>query len=289
MLDIQNLSFGYGHSGKLVIDNLSLQLPQGVVAGLLAPNGTGKTTLLHLIMGALTPRKGRVVFDGVNTRDRRPETLAEMMLVPEEITLPSMNINRFMTLYGSLYPRFSREIMERCIEEFRITDINKLNALSMGQKKKVYLSFALACRPKLLLMDEPTNGLDIPGKAALRRLMAGVLDEDTTVIISTHQVRDLEQMLEQIIIMDRGNLLFNHSVSEIQSAVAFRLNVPADATEGAIDSVPAPGGYNIMVENLDGDESPVNLEMLFDYVMREHEHMNALIDNALKTQHHDEL
>lgn len=289
MLNIENLSFGYGHSRKMVVNELSLEIPSGVVCGLLAPNGTGKTTLLQLIMGALTARSGKVEFNDVDTSLRLPSCLAQMMLVPEEINLPPVHINRFIADYGALYPRFSREIMDRCIKEFDITEIGKLNALSMGQKKKVFLSFALACRPKLLLMDEPTNGLDILGKAAMRRLMAGVLDDDTTVIISTHQVRDLEQMLEQIIIMNSGKLLFNRNVTDIQTAVAFHANVPANMADDAIASAPTPGGFSVMVPNLTGEETPVNLELLFEYAMREPEKLNELIDNALKAANNEQL
>ncbi|MDO5394603.1 MAG: ABC transporter ATP-binding protein [Bacteroidales bacterium] len=286
MLTISNLSFAY--SRRNVLENLNLEIPEGAVCGLLAPNGTGKTTLLQVIMGALLPRKGSVVFNGVDTALRHPQTLAQMMLVPEEITLPGISLQSFIRLYGSMYPRFSAELMDRCIDEFRIRDIRKLGSLSMGQKKKVFLSMALACRPKLLLMDEPTNGLDIPGKAAMRRLLVECLDEDATVIISTHQVRDLEQMLERIVIMDRSNVTFNHTVGEIQQCLRFVRNVAPEQVQGAISAVAAPGGFDAMLVNNDsGTETPVNLEILFDYALREPEKLETYFSN-LKKNNSDE-
>lgn len=282
MLKIENLSFGYGRAKKLVIDDLCLELPKGVVCGLLAPNGTGKTTLLQLIMGALTPRRGRVLFDGHDTRRRQPEVLAQMMLAPEEISLPSLSLKAFTDLYGALYPSFSKEIMDRCISEFRLEVPGKVNALSMGQKKKVILSFALACRPRLLLMDEPTNGLDIPGKAALRRLLTSAVGEETTVVISTHQVRDLEQMLEHIVIMDTKRLVMDSAMTDIQRALAFYSGASREDAAGALCSAPSPAGFDIMVPNTDpdGTDTPVNLELLFEYAMSKPDSLINIISNA---------
>ena len=291
MLKIENLSFVYGRAKRPVINDLSLELPEGVVCGLLAPNGTGKTTLLQLIMGALTPRAGSVVFDGTDTRLRRPDVLAQMMLVPEQISLPSLSLKNFTKLYGALYPSFSQEIMDRCISEFHLEVPGRVNALSMGQMKKVYLAFALACQPRLLLMDEPTNGLDIPGKAAMRRLLASVLPENTTVVISTHQVRDLEQMLERIIIMDNKRLLLDSTVSDIQRAMAFYSGASREDAAQALASVPSPAGFDIIVPNLDPDntETPVNLEMLFEFAMTSPDSLMNLISNAKTPVSHEQL
>lgn len=280
MLNIYNITFSYSKRRKHVIDNLSLTLKSGSICGLLGPNGTGKTTLLQLIMGALKPQNGTITFDGQDTSLRNPSVLNEMMLVPEEISLPSMSLKAFAKSYGALYPRFSQETFEKCVDEFSIADIDMLTALSMGQKKKAFLSFALACRPKLLLMDEPTNGLDIPGKAALRRLLAGVVDEETTVIISTHQVRDIEQMLDHIIIIDNTQCLLNAPTTDIQRALAFYLVPTLAQTQQVLAYTPSPAGFYIMTQNKNpDDETPVNIELLFEYAMREPKTLSNLINN----------
>lgn len=280
MLEINNLSFAYGRGRKPVIDDFSLSLPQGGICGLLGPNGAGKSTLLYLIMGVLMPRSGSVTFDGTDTATRNPEALANMMLVPEEITLPGVSLENFKKLYGAMYPRFSAEIMDRCLAEFNVSDIRKLSGLSMGQKKKVYISFALACRPKLLLMDEPTNGLDIMGKASFRRLLATTIDDDTTVIISTHQVRDLEQVLERVLIMNERRVLFSSAVDEIQRRLKFVRNASPEEASGALTWIPSPGGTDVMTLNTDGAETFINLELLFDYALRESERLNAIFNQT---------
>lgn len=281
MLNIENLSFRYSKRRPLVVKDLSLSLKPGSICGLLGPNGTGKTTLLQLIMGALTPQKGLITFDGNNTSKRNPHVLKDMILVPEEIALPAMSLSAFAKNYSTLYPSFSYEIFEKCIAEFGITDIGKLTALSMGQKKKAYLSFALACRPKLLLMDEPTNGLDIPGKAALRRLLAGAVDEDTTVIISTHQVRDIEQMLDHIIIINNTQCSLNAPTTNIQRALAFfQVSSLADIPQ-PLAYTPSPFGFYVMTQNTTPEaETPVNIELLFEYAMREPQILSNLINDC---------
>lgn len=149
--------------------DFSLRLEQNKVYGLLGKNGTGKSTLLYLISGLLRPAAGAVSCDSVATYKRRVETLQEIFLVPEEFDLPSMSLEKYVKLNAPFYPRFSREVLEACLKDFELTTDLKLQALSMGQKKKVFMSFALAANTRYLLMDEPTNGLDIPSKSQFRR------------------------------------------------------------------------------------------------------------------------
>lgn len=283
MLKIDKLTFGYGHSKRKVLDDFAMELAGGTVCGLLGPNGAGKTTLLQLIMGALTPWSGTVTFDGENTRARKAETLSRMMLVPEEVTLPEVSLDTFIDCYGRMYPNFSKEIFDECVKEFMVEDKKNLKALSMGQKKKIYISFALACRCDLILMDEPTNGLDIPGKASFRRLISSLIGDDTTVIISTHQVRDLEQILDRIAIMDEHRLLFNQTVGDIQNRLKFVWNIPQDQAMDALATMPSPAGVDAMLINDgEGEETSVNLEMLFDYVLRHPQDTNKIFNGTEK-------
>lgn len=215
MIAVENLSFTYRKSKRAVLRDFSLSLEPGRVYGLLGKNGAGKSTLLYLISGLLTPRNGRVVYHDTDVRRRLPVTLQDMFLVPEEFELPPVSLVSYVELNSPFYPRFSKEDMIRNLHYFDMDiDIN-LGALSMGQKKKVFMSFALATNTSLLLMDEPTNGLDIPGKSQFRKFMASGMSDDKTVVISTHQVRDIDKVLDHVLIMDDSRVLLDESTSNI--------------------------------------------------------------------------
>lgn len=208
MLEISNISFQYGNGPK-VLDNFSLTLNEGGVYGLLGKNGTGKSTLLYLIMGLLRPKQGTVCYNGISTFLRRPEALEDMFIVPEEYNLPALPLQKYIETIKPFYPRFDEELLHRCLDMFEMpADVN-LGALSMGQKKKVYMCVALATRTRLLLMDEPTNGLDIPSKSQFRKVIAGSMDPEQIIVISTHQVRDVELLLDHVTMIENNRVLLN--------------------------------------------------------------------------------
>jgi ABC-2 type transport system ATP-binding protein len=190
MLSIKDVTYGYTANYK-VLSNFSLEFSEGGIYGLLGKNGTGKSTLLYLIMGLLHPNKGEVLYNGVDTRLRNPDIMSDMFIVPEEYNLPAISLKEYINSLRRFYPRFSEDTLKRCLDGFGMPlDVN-LGALSMGQKKKVYMCMALAANTGLLLMDEPTNGLDIPSKSQFRKVVANSMTDDRTIIISTHQVRDV--------------------------------------------------------------------------------------------------
>lgn len=264
MLDIQNLSFCYPKQPKPVISDLSLNISAGGVYGLLGPNGAGKSTLLYLISGLLTPKTGKVELFGVNTRLRRPETLRDIFIVPEEFVLPNVKLSTYVNTYSPFYPRFSMEDMRSHLETFEMGgyDFN-LGALSMGQKKKIYMSFALATNTPLMLMDEPTNGLDIPSKASFRRFIASKVDDSRSIIISTHQVRDIDQLLDSVIILDRYTVRLVASMQEVAEKLSFKLSNNPQEIENALIKIPDLNGVMIAQPNDDDSETNVNLELLF--------------------------
>ncbi len=157
MLEINGLTFSYPARSSKVIDNLSMTFERDGIYGLLGPNGAGKSTLLYLICGLLTPKSGTVTYNGVNTRLRRPETLADIFIVPEEFELPKMRLSDYIKQWRGFYPKFSHDSLVRNLELFEMEHDPRLDALSMGQKKKVYMSVALAANTPLLIMDEPTT------------------------------------------------------------------------------------------------------------------------------------
>ena len=206
MIEIKNLTFSYSRKSAPVLYDFSIDISRGKVTGLLGRNGAGKSTLLYLIAGLLTPKEGEVLFNGINTRDRNPETLQDIFIVPEEFDLPSIPLMEYVKYNASLYPRFSYDDLTKYLEMFDMDSSLNLGALSMGQKKKVYMAFALATNTSLLLMDEPTNGLDIPSKSQFRKFIASGMNDDRNIIISTHQVRDIDQLLDHIILINDNEI-----------------------------------------------------------------------------------
>ena len=214
MLQIQNITFGY-LKGVNVLENFSLELSEGGIYGLLGKNGTGKSTLLYLVMGLLRPQGGTITVNGFDPLERRPEMLEDMFIVPEEYNLPAITLEKYIAAIKPFYPRFDESVLQRCLESFEMTGTIHLGALSMGQKKKVYMSIALAARTHLLVMDEPTNGLDIPSKSQFRKIVASCADPDQTIIISTHQVRDVELLLDHVIMIERNCVLLNDKMDNL--------------------------------------------------------------------------
>lgn len=213
MIDISNVTFEY-RKGKPVLKDFSLSFPQGGVYGLLGKNGTGKSTLLYLISGLLRPRHGEVRVDGMLSANRQPEMLREIFLVPEEYDLPSVSLKSYTRALKSFYPRFSDDLLRKCIEVFDLEMDMQLGTLSMGQKKKVYMCVALATGTRVLLMDEPTNGLDILSKSQFRKAVVQGMEEDKTVLVSTHQVHDVERLLDHVTIINGNQVLLHGPLNE---------------------------------------------------------------------------
>ncbi len=266
MLKIENLSFRYPHQRKPVFEDISLEPSAGGVYGLLGPNGAGKSTLLYLISGLLTPSHGMVKYQGANTRLRLPETLSQIFLVPEEFFLPNISLKEYIKVLSPFYPKFSMEDLARNLEMFGMDQDIHLQSLSMGQKKKAYMCVALAANTDLLLMDEPTNGLDIPSKANFRSFIASNMTDERTIIISTHQVADINQLIDHVIIMNDREILLNQDLGTIMSRLAFGTTNDPQEIAQALFSLPTLNGTNVVTFNPEGIETMVNLETLYMFV-----------------------
>ena len=267
MIDVQNISYKYAGSNELIFEDFSLQLRENNIYGLLGKNGTGKSTLLSLICGLLRPKKGSVRVDGMEACRRRPEMLEEIFIVPEEFELPSMTLDEYVRINKPFYPHFSHEVLKSCLTDFELPTSLRLQSLSMGQKKKVFMSFALAAGTRLLLMDEPTNGLDIPSKTQFRRVVANNMSDDRTLIISTHQVLDVESLLDHILILSRSRLLLNASVSDLCEQYSFEYRAAGEPMDNALHSEPSMQGNAVIARRSPGiGETQLNLELLFNAV-----------------------
>jgi len=261
MVTVNDLHYSYGK--KAVFTGLSMQALPGTIYGLLGKNGSGKSTFLYNLAGLLFPEKGTITVNGHVPARRQPGFLREVFIVPEEFYLPDTSIKSFVQYNTPFYPFFLKDKFEEYLEEFGVPADSHLQGLSYGQKKKVLISFALAANTSLLLMDEPTNGLDIPGKSQFKKIIAGAFDEKKCIMISTHQVKDLESLVDRVVIMDEGEIVLNESVGSISEKLQFKISYDAKEASWAIYSEPFLRGHTVVSVNLDGIESRIDLDLLY--------------------------
>jgi ABC-2 type transport system ATP-binding protein len=264
MIQINNLSFGYSRQQSL-FSSLSVNLEAGSITGLLGKNGAGKTSLLKLITGSLFPRSGQISVLKHTPGKREVTMLNNVFLVPEEYFFPATTTKDYLKAHSPFYPRFNHTRMDKILAEFELRPDSNLQRLSHGEKKKFLIAFALASCCRLLVLDEPTNGLDIPSKVLFRKILAGSLDEGQLVIISTHQVKDVENLIDKILILDNGNMIFQQTIAEISQKVSFTSGTREQMT-GAIYGQETPGGYRIMMPN-GNFETEVDIELLFNAII----------------------
>ena len=260
MITLKELSFSYSRK-KEVLDRINLEVGSGHICGLLGKNGEGKTTLLNLLSGQIFPDQGSCLVLEEIPSERNARFLQQIFLLPEEISMPEVTAIEYIKMYAAFYPTFRDDICKACVESFEINLSDRLSKMSQGQRKKVAITLALAAHTPLLLMDEPTNGLDIPSKATFRRLVASLIDDNQTVIISTHQVRDLESLIDTVLILDQRQILLNKTLNEIGEKLYFGPLLPE---EKALYSEPTPQGTIGVTAREDKEETAVSLELLFN-------------------------
>lgn len=266
LIKFENVDFSYVKKAPL-LSNLDLQVTPGHIHGLLGKNGEGKSTLLKLIAGLIFPKKGKIEVMGFTPQKRNPEMLRDIFFFPEELPVFSLKIADFQKTYAPFYPNFSAGQFDSYLKEFEIPSKDlKLNKLSYGQKKKILVAFGLAANTKILLMDEPTNGMDIPSKGQFRRMVASVVDENRCVIISTHQVRDLDSLIDSIIIMDDHEIILNESIVSITDKLLFKVYDKNEKDDSVIYSEEDLRGFYQVRENFDREESKLDIELLFNSV-----------------------
>jgi ABC-2 type transport system ATP-binding protein len=265
MIQFNNLSFGYS-SKKLLYKNLSLTINQGSIYGLLGKNGAGKSTLLKNMVGTLFPVEGEILINGMNPKKRQPSFLQTIYYIAEDVFVPPLTIKQYKSLFAPFYPECNAESFYNYLNVLDVSVEGKLNKLSFGQQKKFVIAFALACNTKVLLMDEPTNGLDIPSKTQFRKLIASVMYDDRIIFISTHQIRDLENMIDNVIIVDNGDLLLHASVSTISNKLCFKIVSEIPPGANVIYEEKMLKGTAVVMENTNGEDSKLNLEQLFNGV-----------------------
>ena len=260
MITIKDLGFSYGD--KTVLKNISMTLEEGRIYGLLGENGVGKTTLLTLLCGLKKPQVGTIDADGRNPYHRQPSFLSDQYYLSDEVSAMKITAAEYASQYGKFWENFDMAKFMEVMEVLENDPSRKMNHMSFGQLKKVHIAFALACNTKYLFMDEPTNGLDIPSKAQFRKAVTKYTREDSIILISTHQVRDLENIIDPIIILDRQDVIINASLEEISEKLHF--DYSNEKVEGALYSEMIPGASVQVSLNPDGKDSRVNIEALFN-------------------------
>lgn len=272
MITIENTSYGY-KSNPLIFNNISLEIGNGIY-GLLGENGVGKTTLMHLICGLLFPKNGKCSIDGRNTAERQPEGLNRYFFLPEEMQMPTESIVSFATRHSVFYPHFNREEFDLNLEELKIDRKQKLSSVSYGQQKKAMLAYAFALHTPYTLLDEPTNGLDITSRQALKRIISRSMDDESTLLISTHQAHDFENLLDHLVILGKGEILLNRSLDEISNRLLFaRTDI---LPEESIYSEENLSGYFSIIPNEDGEENTPDIELLYKAVLQQPEKIQSM-------------
>lgn len=277
MVDIHNMTFSYGR--KVVYDNFNVTFGKGRIYGLLGLNGSGKSTLLYLMSGLLFPKRGSVTFKGKDVTKRNPAVLSDMFIVPEEFELPRMTLAKYVDINSKFYPNFSHEMLKKSLDAFSMSLDMNLQASSMGQRKKAFVCFALATNTSLLLLDEPTNGLDIPSKSCFRKAVAECMTDERTIIISTHQVKDIEYMLDHVLIVD-NDVLLNENMENISKKLRFETS--SHPTQGGKEFFSMQIGletHRVVAKEPDQEETPVNLEMLFNATLANRAEVKSVFNN----------
>ena len=273
MIEIKNLDFSYKKTS--VFSNINLSFPQGAIYGLLGENGVGKTTLLKLICGLQRPGQGTCTVDGMTCYDRLPAMLQRIVFLPDEVQLPdNATPQQYVNELAPFYPTFSQGTFLHLMQELEVEPDRKFKEMSFGQQKKSLIAASLSLGTDYVLLDEPTNGLDIPSKAQFRSILSKMADEGKTIIISTHQVKDVENLIDPIVILSHNAVLLDASVQKITEKLFFEYG--GEAREDALYSELLPGGYMNVVPNTTGEESQLNIEALFNAVLRNKNQINEL-------------
>ncbi|MES2277102.1 MAG: ABC transporter ATP-binding protein [Bacteroidota bacterium] len=261
MISIHNLNYRYSRK-KSLFNGLSLTMRAGSIYGLLGKNGAGKSTLMKTMIGLLFPTQGTCFVNDFEPRKRESTLLEQLFFIPEEFQLPPVSIDRFIQIYAPFYPSFKQSDFESYLKEFAMDTNHRFDQLSFGQKKKIFIAFGLATNTRLLVMDEPTNGLDIPSKVQFRKIMSQASRPDKLILLSTHQVRDLDDLITSVIIMDNSQILLHQEKEQIVQRLGFY--PVAEQKDQILYEEETPNGRIALCKRQDDRPTYIDLEILFN-------------------------
>jgi ABC-2 type transport system ATP-binding protein len=266
MIHVKNLSFSYKKKSPLFTD-FSLEVENGRIVGLLGKNGAGKSTLLHLMAGLNIPQQGEIIINGYVPAKRNPNFLADLYMVPEEFSFPHVSIQVYVKAFAPLYPNFDEVKLDDILKEFELERSSNLNKLSHGQRKKFLIAFALATNCQMLILDEPTNGLDIPSKSQFRKILVSSVTDDQLVIISTHQVKDIDTIIDKVVVIDEGEIIYQENIEAISQKLYFETVTSLTEADKSLYHERCPLGYKVIMPANKGNESSIDLEVLFNAII----------------------
>ncbi len=284
IVSVKDLNFSY-RKRPMLFEGLQWSVPKGSVVGLLGKNGAGKSTLLHLLSGLLFPKSGTIALGSHIPKDRRPAFLEDIFFLADDIAYPgNMSIREYQKVMGAFYPAFDSSQFDQILADFGLDKKVKLKELSLGERKKVFLSFGLSTNCRFLLFDEPTNGLDIPSKSVFRKLVAGNLKDEQTLIISTHLVADVEKLIDRVAILNEGKVQLDADLLELSDRWVF--GTSSNRPDDALHAEKFGTGYQFIRSRNDQEtQTTINLELLFNAVLN-----NSLNENLiLQTQNPEVL
>ena len=284
-INIENLTFQH-HAEKPLFNNLSLNINEGGICGLLGKNGAGKSTLLKIIAGLIKGEKGSCHVFNESSFLRDLSVLQQIFFVPENTDLPALNAQDFKNTFSTFYPNFNEKLFKNNLHDFSLSTHKKLNELSLGQQRKFTIAFALATCCKLIILDEPTNGLDIPSKQAFRKIILSSLQEQQLILISTHQVYDIQNIIDSLIFLDAGKIHFHQKIYAISDVLSMQKTWAEPQDKNVIYYEKRPEGYlTLKNQSAEHEETEIDLEFLFNAISEKHVEINQIISGEKNEKH----
>lgn len=280
MIEMQGITFAYNVREK-IFSNLQLNIQQGGICGLLGKNGSGKTTLLKIIAGLIFPDAGTYSVLAQCPQLRTANFLSDIYFLPEDFYVPAITAKQYVKFYADFYPKFDNSLFDSCLKEFDLSDQKDLTQLSHGQRKKFLIAFGIATNTKVFILDEPTNGLDIPAKAQFRKLLATHISDERLFIISTHQVHDVENLIDSVVMLEQGNIIFHANLEKISQYLSFTQQFDEPDFENTLYYEKNFNGYHIVAKNNDlQNQTHVDLELLFNTVLLQKDKIQQLFNQT---------
>lgn len=230
MLEMRNITKRFGNFTAL--DDLSMTVPQGAVYGLVGPNGAGKSTAIRHMTGIYRPDSGSVTMEGLPVYEN-PKIKGRIGYIPDDIFFfPSASLEEMHRFYRGVYPRFDDALFERLFEVFQLPRKSPMRRFSKGMQKQAAFHLSICTRPDMLILDEPVDGLDpVMRRQVWSLILADVAERGTTVLISSHNLRELEDICDHVGIMDHGKMLLERSLEDMQGSTV-KLQIVGEAPEG---------------------------------------------------------
>jgi len=279
MLEMKNVTKTFGDFKAL--DNLTMTVPQGAVYGLVGPNGAGKSTAIRHLTGIYRPDSGSITLEGLPIYEN-PQTKQTIGYIPDDIFyFPSATMEEMRRFYKGLYPKFDDALFERLYEAFDLPRKTPIRRFSKGMQKQAAFHLVLSCRPEVLILDEPVDGLDpVMRRQVMGLILSDVAEHGTTVLISSHNLRELEDICDHVGIMDHGKMLLERSLADMQGStvkvqivgeIPGGLEVLHETASGRLKTLVVRGSAEEVTRKIEAenpayfDVLPLSLEEIFIY------------------------